>query len=259
MFAAGIPAGLILMVVYMITVALIARSRGFKPAREKRASFRELVASLKETIWALIFPIVLIGSLRVGIFTPTEVGAFACVYALVIGFFVYRDLTWESLKKTMKEAVRDMGAIMYMIAMAAIFGYGVPIDKIPQKMTSFITGISGEPLVVLAIIVFFLVLFGMFMEGSIIILLLTPILIPLVKSIGFDTVVFGVMMSVVVTMGILTPPVGVAMYIVCGTLECKLEDFMKESIPFIIAVIVTVTVYALFPQVLLFLPNLIYG
>jgi len=259
LFAAGIPAGLILMVVYMITVALIARSRGFKPAREKRASFRELVASLKETIWALIFPIVLIGSLRVGIFTPTEVGAFACVYALVIGFFVYRDLTWESLKKTMKEAVRDMGAIMYMIAMAAIFGYGVPIDKIPQKMTSFITGISGEPLVVLAIIVFFLVLFGMFMEGSIIILLLTPILIPLVKSIGFDTVVFGVMMSVVVTMGILTPPVGVAMYIVCGTLECKLEDFMKESIPFIIAVIVTVTVYALFPQVLLFLPNLIYG
>jgi len=247
------------MVVYMITVALIARSRGFKPAREKRASFRELVASLKETIWALIFPIVLIGSLRLGIFTPTEVGAFACVYALVIGFFVYRDLTWESLKKTMKEAVRDMGAIMYMIAMAAIFGYGVPIDKIPQKMTSFITGISGEPPVVLAIIVFFLVLFGMFMEGSIIILLLTPILIPLVKSIGFDTVVFGVMMSVVVTMGILTPPVGVAMYIVCGTLECKLEDFMKESIPFIIAVIVTVTVYALFPQVLLFLPNLIYG
>jgi tripartite ATP-independent transporter DctM subunit len=259
LFAAGILAGLILMVVYMITVALIARSRGFKPAREKRASFRELVASLKETIWALIFPIVLIGSLRLGIFTPTEVGAFACVYALVIGFFVYRDLTWESLKKTMKEAVRDMGAIMYMIAMAGIFGYGVPIDKIPQKMTSFIIGISSEPLVVLAIIVFFLVLFGMFMEGSIIILLLTPILIPLVKSIGFDTVVFGVMMSVVVTMGILTPPVGVAMYIVCGTLECKLEDFMKESIPFIIAVIVTVTVYALFPQVLLFLPNLIYG
>ncbi len=259
LFAAGIPAGLLMMTAMMITVAITSKARGFKRAREKRATLKEILGSLKETIWALIFPFVLIGSLRIGIFTPTEVGSFACVYALFIGFFVYKDLTLKSLWQTLKDSVRDVGAIMYMISMAGIFGYGIPIEKIPQKMTLFITGISSSPAVVMAIIVAFLLLFGMFMEGSVIILLLTPILLPLIVKIGVDPVLFGVVTSVVVTMGILTPPVGVAMYIVCGTLNCKLQDFMKESVPFIIAVLLLVVIYVSFPKLLLFLPNLIYG
>jgi len=142
--------------------------------------------------------------------------------------------------------------------MAGIFGYGIPLDKIPQKMSVFIMGISSSPAVIMVIIVFFLLLFGMFMEGSVIILLLTPILLPLIKTIGFDPVLFGVIVSVVVTMGILTPPVGIAMYIVCGTLDCKLQDFMKESIPFIAAVLILVTLYLCFPNLILFLPNMLY-
>jgi len=115
-----------------------------------------------------------LGSLRVGIFTPTEVGAFACVYALAIGFFVYKDLNLKILATTLKDSVRDIGAIMYMISMAGIFGYGIPLDKIPQKMSMFIMGISGSPGVVMAIIIGFLLLFGMFMEGSVIIILFLP-------------------------------------------------------------------------------------
>ena len=259
LFTAGIVAGLIMMVVMMVTVAITARLRGFKRAREKRAKLREILGSLKETIWALIFPFVLLGSLRLGIFTPTEVGAFACVYALVIGFFVYKDLSIESLSRTLKDSVRDIGGIMYMIAMAGIFGYGIPMEKIPQKMTLFITGLTSSPVMIMVIVIFFLIVFGMFMEGSIIILLLTPILLPLIRDIGVDPVLFGVVMSVVVTMGILTPPVGIAMYIVCGTLECKLQSYLKESIPFIAAVLFLVALYLSFPRVLLFLPNLIYG
>ncbi len=258
LFAAGIPAGLLMMAVMMLTVSITSRIRGFKKAREKRAGFREIFSSLKETIWALMFPFVLLGSLRVGIFTPTEVGAFACVYALLVGFFIYRDLDFKILAATLKDSVRDIGAIMYMISMAGIFGYGIPLDKIPQKMSVFIMGISSSPAVIMVIIVGFLLLFGMFMEGSVIILLLTPILLPLIKTIGFDPVLFGVIVSVVVTMGILTPPVGIAMYIVCGTLDCKLQDFMKESIPFIAAVLVLVTLYLCFPNLILFLPNLLY-
>ena len=259
LFAAGLPAGLIMMVVMMLTVSITANIRGFKKARDKRAGIREILSSLKETIWALLFPFVLLGSLRVGIFTPTEVGAFACVYALAIGFFVYKDLTFDLLVMTLKDSVRDIGAIMYMISMAGIFGYGIPLDKIPQKMTLFIMGISGSPAVVMIIIIVFLLLFGMFMEGSVIILLLTPILLPLIKSVGFDPVLFGVVVSVVVTMGILTPPVGIAMYIVCGTLDCKLQDFMIESIPFIGAVLLLVTLYLVFPNLILFFPNMLYG
>jgi tripartite ATP-independent transporter DctM subunit len=259
LFAAGIVAGLIMMFIFMLTIAIIARVRGFKPLRETKARLREIFASLKETIWALIFPFVLLGSLRFGLFTPTEIGAFSCVYALVIGFFVYKELNYTVLIETLKESIRDIGAIMYMITMSAIFGYGIPLDKIPQKMIVFITEITTNPILVMVIIVLFLILFGMFMEGSIIIILLTPIFIPLVKSIGVDLVLFGVIVSVVVTMGILTPPVGVAMYIVCGTLDCKLQDFLIESIPFLFATLLIIAIYMCIPNVILFLPNLLYG
>ena len=153
LFTAGIMAGLIMMFVMMLTVAIMARVRGFKPARKTKARPREIVSSLKETIWALMFPIVLLGSLRLGLFTPTEVGAFACVYALVIGFFVYKDLNCKILIKTLKESISDIGAIMFMISMSAIFGYGIPLEKIPQQMTVFITGVTTNPILVMVIII----------------------------------------------------------------------------------------------------------
>lgn len=259
LFAAGMVAGLIMMVILMITVAITARIRGFKPAREERASFKEIIGSLRETIWALIFPLLLLVGIRFGLFTPSEVGSFACVYALVVGFFVYKELNFKKLVATLKEAVVDVGAIMFMISMSGIFGYGIPFDKIPQKMTTFITGITTQPLVVMAIIVLFLVLFGMFMEGSVVILLLTPILLPMVKSFGVDPVFFGILVSTVVTMGILTPPVGVAMYTVCGVLGCTMPDYLKESIPFFIAIIAEVVLLCLFPDLILWAPRLMYG
>ncbi|HCG63021.1 MAG TPA: C4-dicarboxylate ABC transporter [Sphaerochaeta sp.] len=259
LFTAGIMSGFIMMVLMMVAVAITARIRNFKRARETRANLKEILLSLKDTIWALIFPIVLIGSLRLGIFTPSEVGAFACVYALVIGFFVYKEMTLKSLMGTLKEAVRDIGAIMFMISMSGIFGYGIPLERIPQKLTMLITGLTVNPIITMVIVIIILIIFGMFMEGSIVILLLTPILMPLVRTIGVDPVLFGVIMSIVVTMGILTPPVGVAMYIVNGILEVPMQEYLKESIPFIIVVLVVVALLLTFPNVILFLPNLIYG
>ncbi|MCI8649443.1 MAG: TRAP transporter large permease [Anaerotruncus sp.] len=259
LFAAGIAAGLLMTIILMGMVAVTSRIRGFKPARETRASFREILDSLKETIWALIFPLLLLFGIRFGLFTPSEVGACACVYALVVGFFIYRELTIPKLIETLKEAIVDVGAIMFMISMSGIFGYGIPIDKIPQKMTTFITSITSEPLIVMTIVVLFLLLFGMFMEGSVVILLLTPILLPLIKNFGFDPVFFGVLMSIVVTTGILTPPVGVAMYTVCGVLECKMQEFLKESLPFLVAVLVEVALLCIFPQLILWVPKLMYG
>ena len=148
---------------------------------------------------------------------------------------------------------------MFMISMSGIFGYGIPIDKIPQKIINFITGITSEPMVVMAIVVVFLLLFGMFMEGSVVILLLTPILLPLIKNFGFDPIFFGIIMSVVVTTGILTPPVGVAMYTICGVLDCKMPEFLKESIPFLVAVLIEVVVLTIFPDIILWAPKLMYG
>ncbi len=171
-------------------------------------------------------------------------------------------MTLTSLIETLKEAIRDIGAIMFMISMSAIFAYGIPMDQIPQKLTTFITSFTSSQFVVMGIVFVLYVIFGMFMDGSIVILLLTPILMPIVRTIGIDPVLFGgVITSIIVTMGILTPPpVGIAMYIVNGILDVKMSEYMKESIPpfFIVVILVGILLLAI-PDVILFLPNLVYG
>lgn len=259
LFAAGLVAGIMMAIILMITVHITATRRRFAPAHEKKAGIKEIVASLRETVWALVFPILLIGGIRFGLFTPSEVGAFACVYALFIGFMIYRKLNWRSLKTTLHEAVGDVSSIMYMITMSGIFGYGIPLEKIPQRLTVFILGITDVPALIMMIIILFLIVFGMFMDGAVIILLLTPILLPLVKTIGYDPVFFGVIVSVIVTLGILTPPVGIAMYTICGILKCKLQDFMVESPPFFLAIMVLTALYMIFPDSIMFLPRMLYG
>jgi TRAP-type C4-dicarboxylate transport system permease large subunit len=133
------------------------------------------------------------------------------------------------------------------------------MDQIPQKLTTLITGFTTSQFVVMAIIFFLYVIFGMFMDGSIVILLLTPILMPIIRVVGIDPVLFGVVTSIIVTMGILTPPVGIAMYIVNGILNVPMSEYLKESIPFFIVVILVGAVLLLIPNIILFLPNLLYG
>lgn len=246
LFIAGFVAGLFMMVLQMITVAITARYRKFKPNRPTRASFKEILISLKETIWALLFPILLLIGIRFGLFTPSEVGAFACFYALFVGMFIYKELTLSSLWETLCLSVVDVGAIMFIIALSGIFGYGIPIDRIPQQMMEFITSITVNPSLVIILIVFVLTVAGMFIDGPVIILLATPILLPIVKSIGIDPILFGIIMSTVATFGSLTPPVGVAMYTVCSILKCPTKEYLKESLPFIIAIGVELLIFILF-------------
>jgi tripartite ATP-independent transporter DctM subunit len=258
LFTAGLIVGLFIMILYMALVAVTARIYNFKPATEKKASLIDILKIFKESVWAIIFPILLLVGIRLGLFTPSEVGSFACVYALMVGVFVYRKITPKSLLETLKQSVIDIGAIMFMISMSAVFGYGIPIDKLPQKITTLISGMTASPYVVMTLIVLFLAIAGMFMEGSIIILLTTPILLPLVQSFGIDPIVFGLILCTVVTMGNMTPPVGLAMYTVCGILDCPLEDYIKACIPFVLVVILEAAFFTVFPQVVLFLPNLLY-
>lgn len=258
LFCAGLAVGIMMMILYMIVVWLTSVKAGYKPARETKATAREIGGNLKTSWWALIFPVLLLVGLRTGLFTPSEVGSFACVYAVLVGIFVYRKLNWKTFKSTMRSAIIDVGGIMLMISMSGIFGYGVPIDKIPQKVTTMITSMTDNAYLVILLVIVFQIVAGMFMEGSIIILLTTPILLPLVTAFGIDPIVFGLITSVVVTMGILTPPVGVAMYTVCGILDCPLQDYLKNSWPFILAVIVEALIMIVWPDFVLFIPNLLF-
>lgn len=258
LFMAGLIVGLIMMVLLMVAVAITAKVRGYIPERSKRATLKEIATSLGETIWALIFPILLLVGLRFGLFTPSEVGAFACVYGILVGVFVYRELTWKKFLETLRTTVGDVGAVMFIIALSGLFRYGIPFEHVPQAMTSLITGFSTNPHIVLMIVIGFLIIAGMFIEGSVCILLFTPILLPMVVSLGVDPVHFGLIMCTTITMGLLTPPVGISMYTVCTILECPTSAYLREMFPFLITVVVELLLLVYLPGVVLFLPRLLF-
>ena len=214
---------------------------------------------MKETIWALLFPFLLLGGIRTGIFTPAEVGAFACVYAVFVGAVIYRELTLQKFMNTLFTTVQDVGAIMLIIALSGLFGYGIPFEHVPEYLTKAITGISMNPHVILLIIVAFLVFLGMFMEGSVTILLFTPILLPMVKEVGVDPVHFGLIFCTIITMGNMTPPVGLAMFAVCQIMDVSSEEYVREILPFVITVVLEVSLLVFLPDVVLFLPRLLFG
>lgn len=258
LFLAGIIPGVLMTLFLMVPAYVIAKKRGYRGERIKRASFSEFKSSLRESIWALIFPIILIVGIRFGIFTPSEAGAFAVVYAFIVGRFIYKELTWENFKDAVDKSVTDNGMILLIITAASIFGYLSAYDGLPQTMAHLIKGITTDPIILLFIILGFLFITGMIMESTVNTLLFTPIFLPIVKSVGVDPVHFGILMMTIVTMGAMTPPVGVAMYTVCSILGCPTEHYVKEALPFIAAILILVTFLIFFPQVVLFLPNLLF-
>ncbi|MDR1534940.1 MAG: TRAP transporter large permease [Planctomycetota bacterium] len=261
LFAAGILPGLAMMGVLMFTVWITAKRRGFDlpPPETAAPSAREILHDLNDSIWALLFPVILIVGIRFGLFTPTEAGAFAVVYALVIGCFVYKDLDWAGFKAALRDSFIDNGGIILIIALSGVFGYALTMENVPQRLGGGLLEITGNPQLLLIIIVLFLVVAGLFVDSNVNILLLTPIFLPVLKKIGVDEVHFGIIMMTIVTMGVMTPPVGTALYIVCDILDCPIEQYVKESIPFFVAVVFLVIILIFVPGFVLFIPNLLYG
>ncbi len=258
LFTAGIIPGIIMMIFLMVAVSLTSKKRGYLPEREA-PSVKEVGSALLKGIWAILFPLGLIGGIRFGLFTPTEAGAFAGVYALLIGIFIYREFTWKNFKACLNFSIVDIGSIMFIIAMSGIFGYGLAYERIGDAVSGILLGFTENPVILLIFIVGFLLVTGMFVESVIIILLFTSILLPTVKQLGVDPVHFGIVMMLVVVLGLVTPPVGVSMYTVCSILDCPLEKYLKESIPFIAAILLANLLFILFPEIVLFLPNLVFG
>ncbi len=259
LFAGGIMPGLLMCAIMMFTAWIISAKRGYGRSREKRATPREFFRSFLDNIWAIIFPIILIVGIRFGIFTPSEAGAFAVVYAIVIGKFVYKELTNEKIVEALRQTVMDNGMIMLIIICSSIFGHVIIINQAPQAIATALVSITTNPVLLVFIIVVFLVIAGMFMEPTVNTLLLTPIFLPIVKAVGVDPVHFGLIMMTTITLGSFTPPVGVVIYAVCSILEVPLKDYLKESLPFLASVLVLIALMIIFPQIVLFLPNLIYG
>lgn len=259
LFAAGFIPGFIMCAFMMIATSWSARRYGYKPDHDKAASPSEILHACIESIWALLFPILLIVFIRFGLMTPSESGAFACFYALFVGLFIYKEMDWEDLKKCIFDSVRDLSVITMILAFSGIFSYGVVFDQLPATLTHALISVTENKYIMMFLIIAMLTIFGMFMETTVITLMVTPILVPIVQQYGIDPVHFGIIMMTVVTMGCSTPPVGVALYTTSNIMECKIEETTHYTIPYFIAIGLTLLIVIFFPKLVLLLPNLIYG
>lgn len=259
LFAGGILPGFMMMAALMITVSISARRRGYMPARQKPPTVGEVLRAFVDCIWALLFPIILIVGIRFGVFTPSEAGAFAAVYALFVGAVIHRELTWSKFKTAVFDTGVDIGAVMLIIAFAGIFGFGIVYDRLPQSLAGFLTSVTTDPYLMFLLIIAFLIVAGMFMETTVITLLMTPILLPVVTKIGIDPVHFGLVMMSTVQLGIMSPPVGVALYTVSGIMEVSPSETTREAIPFFLAIIAVIAVMVFWPGLVLWIPNMVFG
>ena len=261
LFAAGIVPGVLMMVFLMATIRITSKRKGFEPPNKDipRITFSEFMHNLKESMWALIFPVILIVGIRFGVFTPSEAGAFCVVYAILIGVFIYKELTWKKFWNALKTAVMDTAAVMLLITMSGPFSYAVTYIRLPQALAEIILGITNQPQLLVIIILAWLFVLGMFLDSNVNFLLLTPIFLPMVKQVGIDPVHFGVLMATIVTMGVFTPPVGSAIYPVCSIIKCPVDEYTKEALPFFLAIFLEMVLLVFLPDLVLFIPNLIYG
>ena len=256
MFIAGYVPGVLMAVALMITVHFISKKRGYKATRERRATMGEIFAQLKDSIWALLFPFGIIAGLRMGMFTPSEAGAVAVVYCIFVGAIIYRRLKWEHVWPIMKETIYGTSSVTLIIVAASFFGYYMNWERIPQAITTGMLDFTRNPYVMLALINVLLRVLGMFLEGGAALSILSPLLVPVVKQLGVDPVHFGIICIVNIMIGGLTPPFGSMMFTVCAITETPLGHFMKECLPFIIALLVTLVIVTYWPGLILFLPNL---
>lgn len=259
LFMAGWLPGILMMTFLMIACTISAHKFEYKPERQKRASLKEILNTITAGFWALMFPVMLIALIRFGVVSPTESGAFAVAYALFVGVFVYKELDRKTFMNTVRDSVKDITVITIILAFSGTFGYGVVYDDITTKLATTLMNISDNPTILLALVVLFLLVCGMFMETTVIALILTPILLPVMKNVGVDPVVFGMIMMTCVTFGVMTPPVGTALYTTSDIMGCSVEETVKYGYPFYIAVLLVVVFMVFFQDAILFLPNLVYG
>ena len=259
LFAAGFLPALLLWGALAGTVWLTARRRGYRPERDRRPSLGEVGGALRGGLWALLFPVFLLFGLRLGVFTPSEIGAFAVVYGLVIGFAVYRRLSGKGFLDALEGSLADVGAVMFLIALSAIVSYGIVYERVPEAISAWIVGVTGNLYGAMLVIALFVIVIGFVIDATVLIIMLTPIFLPVIQQLGGDPVHFGMVFIIAATIGNFTPPVGAAMYAVCSILRCPIGAYTRESLPLFVAVSVVTLLLIFLPELVLFVPDLIFG
>ncbi|WP_201318915.1 TRAP transporter large permease [Paenibacillus sp. EPM92] len=246
LFLGGIVPGLMMGVALVFTWWLMARKE--KAEKMPRASFKDILIALKEASWALILPVIILAGLRGGIFTPTEAAVVAAVYALLVGVFIYRSLSFTTVYKCLLGAAKTTSVVMFLAAAAMVSSWLITVANVPATITEFLGPLLENPMLLMIMINILLVLVGTAMDMTPTILIMTPVLMPIIIQAGIDPVYFGVLFVLNCSIGLLTPPVGTVLNVAAGVGRTSMEGIMKGVMPFLIAECVVMVLLILFPS-----------
>ncbi|MGX9935074.1 TRAP transporter large permease subunit [Advenella kashmirensis] len=248
LFMAGIVPGLLMGLTLVLVWTFVARrSTSFKPFPKEPWAVRR--KALREAGWALVLPVIIIGGLRFGIFTPTEAAAVAAVYALFVGMVVYREIKPSDLMKLLVSAATTTSVVMFLVAAALVTSYMITLADLPKELIALLGPLVDSPTLLMIVLVILLTLVGTAMDLTPTILILAPVLMPVVKEAGIDPTYFGVIFIMVGCAGLLTPPVGTVLNVVCGVARIRMEDIIKGVWPYVAAYTLLILLLVIFPQI----------
>jgi tripartite ATP-independent transporter DctM subunit len=254
LFIAGILPGLLLSLTLMVMCVVFAHKRGYP--KGERVPFRQALKIFIDTLWGLMTVVIIMGGILSGVFTATESAAIACLWSFFVTMFIYRDYKWSELPKLMYRTVKTVSIVMILIGFAASFGAVMTYMQLPMRITEFFTSISDNKYVILMWINIMLLLIGTLMDMAPIILILTPVLLPVVLSLGIDPVHFGMIMLVNLGIGLITPPVGSVLFVASAVSKQSIEKVVKAMLPFYCVLFVVLMLVTYIPTISLFLPKL---
>lgn len=255
MFLGGIGPGVLLALFFMIIARILIRKNEFTNVNEEPISFKRFLVAFKESIWAILMPIIIIGGIVSGIFTPTESAAIAVAYALFVGFFINKDLKFEHLPQFMIRSGIITSVVLFLMGMANIVSWIITVNNLHVKLSDSITNITTNPIIFMFIVVAILLFAGMFLDASPIIIMLAPILSPIAVEFGIDPVHFGVVFVITIVMGMITPPVGIVLFVAASVSKETFPNIARHTVPYLAVSLLMISLIIFFPQLVLFVPS----
>ena len=256
-FLAGIVPGLLLATIMMIAIYIYARKTGL-PASQK-ASFKEIVISAKDAIPGFLLLVIIMGGIYGGVFTPTEAAAVAAIYAVLASIFVYKDITIKDLPRVFVDASKTTVMLMFIIANAILFAHVLTTERIPQIISEQILNSGLSPIMFLIIVNIILIIAGDFMEPTAILLILTPIFFPIAIKLGIDPIHLGIIMVVNMEIGMVTPPVGLNLFVTSGITGMTIYEVLKGALPWMTILVIFLGIITYFPKISTTLPDYLMG
>ncbi|HTU01256.1 MAG TPA: TRAP transporter large permease, partial [Candidatus Sulfotelmatobacter sp.] len=254
LFLGGFIPGVLMGLALMGLVYLMARRRGYP--RNERFQLAAVLHALREAVLPLLTPVIILGGILGGIFTATESGAVAAVYALILGTLVYREIRLRDLPRILAETMITTALVIFIVSTAAAFGWIMAYLRVPQLVAGALTTISQNWWIIFMLLNLLYLFLGCIMEAAAIVIMTIPILMPILAQVGIDPIHFGVVLAVNMSIGTLTPPVGIVMFVICQIADLSVEVYTRATLPFILVLIAVLFVVTTFPQLVLFLPRL---